>query len=217
MVWFSKDVDLLKWEPVVFVELAPVSQTLCQGDNGVLSDTTFTSSSASFDDAGVTAGQVVYLRNGESLDGCYEIVSVDSATQLTISVLRQSEEDDPVAPPSGSEISYRISTFDPQAEEVAYGLLQYFGIEAIEDEAAEAGEILNVRTLRQTSVFGVLSTVFAAATCGKNDTGGIWAKSQRYQELFHTARSKVRIELDTDSDQVAEQFRSGGTVRLRRL
>ena len=27
MVRYSKDVDLLKWEPVLFVELAPTSQT----------------------------------------------------------------------------------------------------------------------------------------------------------------------------------------------
>ena len=217
MVRFSKDVDLLKWEPVLFVELAPASQTLCQGEDGMLSGTTFASNSASFDDAGVTAGQVIYLNDGESLDGCYEIVSVDSATQLTVSVLRLSTEDDPVAPPSGSEISYRVSTFDPQAEEVAYGLLQYFGIETGEGEESSAGEILNLRALRQASVFGVLSAVFAAAACGKNDASGYWAKSQRYLELFHTARSKARIELDTDSDNKPEQFRSGGTVRLRRM
>lgn len=217
MVRFSKDVDLLKWEPVLFVELMPASQTLCQGDDGVLSGTTFTSSGASFDDADVAAGQVIYLQDSESLDGCYEIVSVDSATQLTISVLRLSTEDDPVAPPSGSEISYRIGTFDPQADEVAYGLMQYFGIETSEDEASASQEILNVRALRQASVFGVLSAVFAAAACGTKDASGHWAKSQRYQELFHAGRSKARIELDTDSDQVAEQFRSGGTVRLKRL
>jgi len=217
MVRFSKDVDLLKWEPVLFVELAAASQTLCQGEDGVLSDITFTSSNASFDDAGVTAGQVIYLQDGEPLDGCYEIVSVDSATQLTVSVLRLSKEDDPVAPPSGNTISYRISTFDPQAEEAAYGLLQYFGIEAVEDESSALGEILNLRALRQASVFGVLNVVLAAAAGGKNDRSGEWAKSQRYQELFHTARSKVRIELDTDSDNVAEAFRSGGTVRLRRM
>ena len=60
MVRFSKDMDLLKWEPVLFVELAPASQRLCQGEDGALSGTTFTSSSASFDDAGVAAGQVIY-------------------------------------------------------------------------------------------------------------------------------------------------------------
>jgi hypothetical protein len=217
MVRYSKDVDLLKWEPVLFVELAPASQTLCQGEDGVLNGTMFSSSGAAFDEAGVTAGQVMYLNDGESLDGCYEIVSVDSATQVTVSVLRQSEEDDPVAPPSGSEISYRVSTFDPQAEETAYDLMQYFGIETGEDEESSVGEILNQRVLRQASVFGVLNAVFAAAACGKNDVNGYWAKSQRYQELFHTARSKARIELDTDSDNVAEQFRSGGTVQLRRL
>ncbi|MBN1844786.1 MAG: hypothetical protein JW810_03820 [Sedimentisphaerales bacterium] len=217
MVRFSKDVDLLKWEPVVFRELAPASQTLSQGEDGSLEGTVFTSAAASFESCGVAAGQVVCLSDGMSLEGCYEIVSVDSATQLTVSVLRPDEDGDPIAPPSGTEISHRISTFDPQAEEVAYGLLQYFGMEAEPDDPQKIGEILNTRALRQASVFGVLSTLFAAASCGRNDASGYRQKSLRYQNLFHTARGRSRLEVDTDGDARAEQFRCGGTVRLRRL
>ena len=218
MLKFSSDIDLLKWEPVLFRDLALPSQTLCQGSDGVLNDTTLTSSGASFISSGMAAGHVIYLYNSEGgPDGCYEIVSVDSATQLTVSVVRMSADDDAVAPPSGSEISYRVSTFDPQAEEAAYSLRQYFGIESDDSETEETNKILNQRVLRQAAVFAVLSTVFAGSAGGDKDNEGFWKKSLRYQKMFHTARVKVRLEIDTDSDNTAEQFHCGGTVRLRRI
>jgi len=217
-VQFSNDIDLLKWEPVLFRELFLPSQTLCQGIDGVLSGTTFTSSGASFTSASVAAGNVIYLSStANSIDGCYEIVSVDSATQLTVSVVRQTSDDDAVAPPAGSNITYRISTFDPQAEEAAYSLLQYFGIETNNDGTLADGDVLQSRALRQGSVFAVLSSVFAGSACGADDPAGYWQKSLRYQKLFNKARVKARLKIDTDSDNIAEEFYSGGAVRLRRV
>ena len=218
VVRFSNDVDLLKWEPVLFRELFLSSQTLCQGADGLLSGTTFTSGGASFSSAAAAAGNVIYLSStADSIDGCYEIVSVDSATQLTISVVRQRSDDDSVAPPGGSSIAYRISTFDPQAEEAAYSLLQYFGIGADDEGTLTEGSILQSRALRQASVFAVLASVFAGSACGADDPEGYWQKSLRYQTLFNKARVKARVKIDTDADNEAEEFRSGGAVRLRRL
>ena len=217
MAKFSSDVDLLKWEPVLFGELALPSQTLCQGQDGVVSGTTFSSASASLVSAGVEQGHVIYLNDGDGIDGCYEVVSVESSTQLTISVVRQSVDDSAVAPPGGSGIGYRVSTFDPQAEEVSYGLLQYFGIKLSGDECeVTADDILNSRALRQSSVFAVLSAVFVGSACGADDQNGYWKKSLRYKELFHTARIKARLEIDTDDDSVSDRVQTGGTVRLRR-
>ena len=123
-----------------------------------------------------------------------------------------------VAPPEGSNISYRISTFDPQAEEMAYSLLQYFGIKAVGEEAEiTATDILNNRALRQASVFAVLSLVFAGSASGQDDPAGYWQKSLHYQKLFYTARSRARLEIDVDNDSYAEQYRTGGSIRLRRL
>ena len=219
MVKFSSDVDLLKWEPVVFRDLALASQTLSQGTDGELSGTSFTSSSGSFVNAGVTAGHVICLLSSDrSLDGCYEVVSVDSATQLTVSVVRTTSEDASIAPPSGSSIVYKVSTYDPQAEEVAYGLLQFFGIGGSDGSGSASEEsVLNSRALRQASVFSILSAVFASSATDLNSQGGYWQKSLRYQGLFNTARLRARLEIDTDSDAIAEKFQTGGTMRLRRV
>lgn len=219
MVRFSQDVDLLKWEPVMFSELALASQTLCQGTDGAISGTTFTSAGADFSASAVGTGHVVYLRSADlTIDGCYEVVSIDSATQLTVSIVRQAIDDSAVAPPAGSGLTWRISTFDPQAEEAGYSLLEYFGINA---ESGGVGinvdDILDNRALRQASVFAVLAAVFAGTAAGEDDSRGLWEKSQRYQKLFGGARDKARVGIDTNSDNIAEQYLSGGVVRLRRM
>ena len=215
---FCNDVDLLKWEPVLFRDLAMVSQTLCQGTDGVTSGTTFTSAGASFINSGVAAGHVIYLRDSSNtIGGCYEIVSVDSATQLTISLVRQGTDDTALAVPDGGSLSYRISTFDPQAEEVSYSLLQYFGIGESGAEGITVDDILNSRSLRQSCVFAVLSAVFAGSACGDESERGFWQKSLRYQKMFQSARARARVELDTDDDNLAEQTLMGGSFRLRRL
>ena len=214
---FSTDVDILKWEPVLFREWYLPSQTLALGQDGELDGTVFTSASGAFDEAGIAAGHVIYLNDSDKLEGCYEVVSVDSATELTVSVVRMSADDDAVAPPPGSGIGYRISTFDPQAEEAAYGLGQYFGIKISEGEVDDgAVNILNSRALRQASVFAVLSAVMAGSAGGKDDGEGFWMKSSRYQEMFYTARARARVEIDKDNDKSAEEILNGGSVRLRR-
>jgi hypothetical protein len=218
MTTFSNDTDLLKWEPVLFKELALATQTLCQGTDGALNGTAFTSAGGSFLSCGAEPGQVIALEHADhSLDGCFEIVSVDSETQLTLSVLRKSPDDPPVAPPPGTGFSYRVSSYGPQATEAAENLLTFFGIAPEADpDKIDVTEILNSAALRQASVFAILASVFAARAAGKDDSG-FWEKAMHYQKLFHKARSRIRLNIDTDNDQIAEQIRSGGSVRLSRI
>ena len=93
MVSFSNDVDILKYEPILFGELYLPWQVLAAGTGGTLSGTTFTAADADFVNAQVAAGGVIYMQSVDgSLDGAYEIVTVDSPTQLTVSVLRPDME-----------------------------------------------------------------------------------------------------------------------------
>lgn len=215
MVKFSSDIDILKWEPILFLDLFYSSQMLCKGTDGVMSWTTFTSGDADFISSSIAAGHVIHVSDGTGeIDGCYEIVSVDSSTQLTVSVLRASSDAAAVAPPAGSSLNYRISTFDAQADEAAYSLLQYFGVS--EDEA-DLGSILNERCLRQSSVFAILSAVLAGCASGQKEESGFWEKSHWYQKLFEQSRTKIRIELDDDNDSIADRENSGGSIRLKRV
>jgi len=123
MVTFSNDVD----EPILFGELHLPWQVLACGTDAVLTGTTLTAADADFTNSGILPGGVIHLKAADgTLDGAYEIVSVDLATQLTVSVLRSDPADTAVAPPASDGVEYRVSTLAPQAGEVAFQLTEYF-------------------------------------------------------------------------------------------
>lgn len=217
MAEFSRDVDILKYEPALFGELHLPGQLLAVGPGGTVSGTTFTASGVDFESGQVPQGGVVYLQSSDgTLDGAYEIVSVDSATQLTVSVVRSDSGDEAVAPPSGTGVTYRVSTFGPQAAQVAFELSEYFGI-GPGDASSEitVDDILDTEVLKQASVFGVISAVYAMLA-SKADDENFWRKSQHYRRLFEKARERCRLSIDTDGDGTAEITKIGGSVRLVR-
>lgn len=217
MVSFSNDVDILKYEPVLFGELHLPWQVLAEGTGGTLSGTTFTVTEADFTAANVSAGGVVYLQSADGiLDGGYEIVSVDSATQLSISVLRPDLQADAIAPPAATDVSYRISTFAPQANEVGFQLTGYFSIRPgnpVSDY--DIDDVLDTSVLKQASVFAVISCVYAMLA-GKADDENFWKKSLHYQKLFNAARGRTRLSIDLGSDGVVDVTQIGASGRLVR-
>jgi hypothetical protein len=217
MVNFSNDVDILKYEPVLFGELHLPWQVLATGTGGTLSGTSFTASGANFVSALVTAGQVIYLQSVDgSLDGAYEIISVDSATELTISVIRADSDDVAVAPPAATDISYRISTFGPQASEAGFQLTEYFGIGPGNPASdIDAEDILDTNALKRASVFAVISSVYVMLASRAKDEN-FWKKSLHYQKLFEKARERCRLSIDIGGDGVADVTKVGASVKLVR-
>jgi len=217
MLVFSNDVDILRYEAVLFSDLHFGWQVLCEADGGLLSGTTFSKQGEDFLSAGVSAGGAVYLRSQDgTLDGAYEIVSVDSATELTVSVLRTDGEDAAVGPGDASDVSYRVSTFAPQANEVALELTQYFGIRpGNPDSEYEVSDIMDTSGLRQTSVYGVLAKVYATLSGGA-DEDNFGQKSSHYQRLFEKARERCQVSIDINGDGVGERTNIGGSIRLVR-
>lgn len=217
MVKFSNDTDVLKYEPTLFGELHLPGQVLASGTGGELNGTTFTVSGADFTSSQVLAGGVVYMQSADGLlDRAVEIVSVDSATQLTVSVLRSDSDDDAIAPPVATNISYRISTLAPQADEVGFRLTEYFGIgpgNPVSD--IDADDILDASVLKQASVFAVISSVYATLA-SKAEDEIFWKKSMHYQRLFERARQRCRLSIDVGSDGVADITFTGASVRLVR-
>jgi hypothetical protein len=217
MVKFSNDVDILKYEPALFGELHLPGQVLASGSGAALSGTTLTAADGHFTVAGVTGGCVAYLRSADgTLDGTYEVISVDSATQLTVSVLRSDTTDAPIAPPAAEDVSYRIGTFAPQAGEAAFRLTEYFGIQPGTPESEIAPEdIVNTDALRRASAFAVISSVYATWSDRTNGEG-YWEKSQLYRQLFESARQRCHLSADLGSDGIADVTRVGGAIRLLR-
>jgi len=217
MVTFSNDADILKYEPILFGELHLPWQVLAAGTGASLSGTTLTAGEADFIAAQVQAGGVVYLQSADgSLDGAYEIVSVDLSTQLSISVVRADSTDTAVPPPEATDIYYRISTFRPQAAEVGFQLTKYFGIKPGNPSSdIEADDILDTTVLRLASVFAVISSVYAMLA-GKTKEQNYWNKSLYYQKLSAKARERCRLSIDLGADGIVDVTKIGASGRLVR-
>lgn len=217
MVSFSRDSDILKYEPILFGELYRPGQVLISGAGGTVSGTTLSDSGADFQSANAVAGGVVHLQSDDgAIDGAYEIVSVDSATQLTVSVLRADSEDGAVAVGSAANVSYRVSTFSPQSRQAAFELTEYFGIgPGNPTSEVEAEDILDTDALATASAFAVISGVYASLASRAEDEN-FWQKSMYYRRLFEKARNRCRFSIDSSGDGVADIVKTGGALRLLR-
>lgn len=217
MVNFSCDADILKYEPILFGELHLPGQVLAAGTEGTLSGTSFAATGADFISAQVLAGGVIYLRSADgSLDGAYEIVSMDSVTQLTVSVVRADSNGAAIAPSAATDISYRVSTLRPQVGEVGFQLTEYFGIRPGNSASdMDAEDILDKDVLKIASTFAVISSVYATLASEAKDEN-FWEKSLHYRRLFEKARERCRLSIDVGSDGLADVTRSGASVKLVR-
>jgi hypothetical protein len=217
MVAFSNDVDILRCEPILFGELHLPSQVLASGTGAVLSGTALTASDADFAQAGVGAGGVIWLKSADgSLDGSCEIASVDSATQLTVSVLRSNATDALIPPVAADDITYRISTFGPQATDAAFQLTQYFGIQPGNPTSAiTIDDIVDTEGLRRAAVLMVASVVYAMWSDQTHCTAFL-QKSRHYRRLFEEARQRCHLSVDLGSDGTVDITRVGGAIRLVR-
>jgi hypothetical protein len=219
MELFSNDVDLLKFEPGLFNGSVFTGQVLCKGANGVLAGTSFTASGESFISKGVEAGGVIYL---QSLDGmmnaAYEIVSVTSATQLVVSVVRGDSEQAAIPVGNATGLIYRIQTFAPQAVEAMLELTTWLGLRpGVAEARYGTGDIFNIRSLHLLGVYRVMVMIFGTLYGTDEDLDSVYLKKRdNYLALYNELLGRVRVALDSDGDGVAEKVIAGGSVRLVR-
>jgi len=136
--------------------------------------------------------------------------------QLTVSIIRTGCDDEPIAPPAAGDISYRISTFKPQANEAAFQLMEYFSVKPGNPASSiEVQDILDTEVLKRASVFTVISNVYAMLASKAKDEN-FWKKNLHYQKLFEKARQRVRLSIGSSADGTSDVTRSGASVRLVR-
>ncbi len=219
MLSFSKDIDVLKYEPSLFGGLHLRSQVVLKGDSGEINGTLFTINQADFNNNYISAGMVIYLQSADgTLDGAFEIVEVNSTTTITVSVLRADESMTPIAPTQAANINYYICTYQPQSNEVLFELTQRFGIKPGSAEGCAGVEnIIEPETLKQCSVYGTLAIAFTMiAWDAKNDKENLWEKHKHYYQLFGKARQRAKVSLDCGVDGVSDVTYSGASARLKR-
>jgi len=216
---FCKDVDLLHWEPNLFRDAAFASQAL-MGGTGDLAGTTFTVSAGSLAASHVVAGGVIVLSG--SVAGSFPIVSIDSATQLTLSVLYDQlypDEGAGTASPVGTAagLTFSVRTFWAQRKVVSDLLLQAAGIVPGTEEAATAS-VLNPEALRRACVLGTLQMIYnALAAVGGEAAAELGVRSDLYERLYRRAVRQAKVELDLDGDGVRDVRRVLDVVRFCRV
>ncbi len=207
-----KDVDLFKWEPKLFSDSALTERYICRGTGGVINATDFTASDNVFLLNGVEPGCVLYLWNTlAGLSLCCEIVSVGLGGQLVVSIVRPDESSGPVPVGSFANLDYAVVSYTPLIEEVSYALLAKYGL------IGRESEISNIRQLRQSCVFAVLSACYAGAAIADGQSELYWSKSHYYRKLFDEARCGFEVLLDADGDQQPDESIAGNSIIMERM
>jgi hypothetical protein len=212
---YCTDVDLLHWEPNLLKDAAFASQTLIAGTAN-LAGTTLTITSGSLSDAHVEANEVVVLSG--SVAGSFPVVSVDSATVMTISVLYDKlfpfSDDDAVIPsPVGtaSGLSYVVRTFWPQRRIVSELLDRASGIDP---ESADAPTVLNPQALKRACTLGTLQMIYNALAAASGAPESYKVRADMYENLYRRAMRSARVELDLNGDGVADCRRDLGVLQI---
>ncbi len=212
---FSKDVDVLRAHSAVFAEAMGLP-VLCRGEGGVISGTSFVVTGAQFIARGVAAGQVIWLSSEDGkVDDAFEVVEVESATELTVSVVRGDDDATPVGPGDATAVRYRVLTLEAKGRDAAYFLTQYFGIQPGFADAGEDGEQIVVEDpLRPAEVFAILADVYGCRAIAGSPAD--WDKAEYFRRMYERARERCRLWLDDDGDGFGDTVIDGGSMRARR-
>ena len=217
MLTFCNDIDLLHWEPNVLRDAAFASQTLISG-TGNLAGSTFTIATGSFLTAHVAQDQVIVLSGATA--GSYPIVSIDSATQLTLSVLYDGlypTGGDPVPSPPGTAngLTYAIRTFWPQRRIVSELLLQAAGIDPSDPEAEQ--KIMNPDVLQRACTLGTLHMIHSALAAAAENPDNLNDRAKLYENLYRRAIRCATVKLDLNLDGRLDALRRLNVMDLERV
>ena len=218
MTNFSTDADLLKWEPALLREIVLDHQCLARGTGATSQSFSVTAEDATFVTGRVGPGHIIHLANDvQGVDGYYEVLSVESETELLAGVIG-GRGDEWVPLPAATDLAFTIHTFDPQHEEARWALLARFGLEADAADAASDLErwIAQRRSLRRASVALVLATIYRGQATGGPEAGGLARKAEHYARLYEDEVAKARVVLDRDADGRPDDVRNLASHRLRR-
>ena len=214
---FCTDIDLLHWEPNIFRDAAFASQTLLTG-SATLAGTTLTIAAGSLIASNVPADSVVVLAG--TVAGSFPIVSIDSATVCTISVLYDQlfpESGDPEPAPvgTGSGLTFTIRTFWPQRRIVSELLSQAAGIAPTSDPF-NAPQIVNPKALRRAAVLGSFHMIYSALAAATGAPDEYAVRAELYQQLYRRALRSTNVEIDLNNDGVADERRQLNVLQLAR-
>lgn len=216
MKTFCTDRDLLVLEPSAFLDNPPAGQQLLSGSGGQLLGGTFSAAGADFLAAGIQPRMVLVTYGHVPAEGAaWEIISADSATQLTVSVLRASVEAAPIAPADAEGLNFYVLSFLPQIAAASESIAERLR-RAGEATDLDAADFVPSDQLRLLTAVAALETVFTAQVRSSRSDAPA-GKAEAYRRRFARDYLQLRLAVDADGDGTAESTRSPANVQLRRV
>ena len=108
-MYFCQDVDLMAWEPGIFLETAFAHQTLMKNGAGTLGGTVLTISSGDF--SGISAGMVIQVSLGDgSLTQMLEVQGFLDSVHAVVSGLRGRSSESLITPIVNGSVTFTVVT-----------------------------------------------------------------------------------------------------------
>lgn len=206
---FAKDRDLVVLEPGLHRDVAWIGQRRISA-LGSITGTTLTISSGSFVDAQIEAGHVVIFD-----DSALEVVSVESATQATVSLMRADISSNAIPRIAASNKCAAVYDYSPQRLIVHRQILAMIGIDP-DDADIDESVVTNPGALVRLEALGTLHLIYAGAAAPGMGGDKFEHRAQMYKQRFANERERVVAMIDLDGDGVAETTRRPNSFVLSR-
>ncbi len=207
---FAQDRDLLVLEPALLREAGWAGQRTLD-TTGSVAGSALTLASGSFVDAGVGAGSVALV------DGlAVEVVSVESGTRATVSLLRGRRDGPTVPPPPADARPVRVYSFAPQLEAAHRRVLLMIGVDPDGHGPLHESCVTNPGDLVRLEALCALEMVYAGADPAAGGPVAHGARAEMYARRFHEERGRVSAFIDFDGDGIPEARRYLSVMHMGR-
>ena len=204
------DVDVSKWEPMLYTSAAGSERYVCSGSGGVVSGTQFTVSDNEFILRGVEPGFILRCWNELAMiEFCCEIIEVQAEGNLVVSTIRPNDSMVLWSPGSFSNLKYAVISYSTLIEDISSRFISRLQL------VDSVDELVDSRSLRHVCVFAVVSAVYASMARTEDDEL-YWQKSDYYRKLYEREYSRFKAGVDVDGDGEADKVVSGNSVVLKR-
>lgn len=207
---FANDRDLLILEPGLYRDVKWNGQRLLSGV-GDLDGTTLTLLTGSFTDAGIGAGHVVLIDSTPM-----EMVSVESGTSATVSIMRGDTESIAVGGKDVAAAVVEVFTFEPQISIVHRQVLSMVGIDVDDSDGLGESAVTNPGAMVVLEALGALHLIYASAGAPGRGGEAYLDRAKVYQQRFSMQRGQVTAMIDLDGDGIAETRRHPNSFLLSR-
>lgn len=209
---FSKDRDLVVHEPGLMRDVGWAGQRRLSVIGGI-SGTQLTIQSGSLIDAGVESGHVVVF-DGITL----EIVSVESATTATVSLMRADVTGPAIPPLEAATRTVLVNDFSAQRSIVHRHVLTMLGVDPTGEDVFGVDEtmITNAGAMNRLETLGTLHLIYAGASAPSRANDRFAQRADLYRERYQRERESVIAMIDTDGDGIAEVSRRPNAFVLGR-